>query len=68
MSKEPQPQRIIISVTSGFVDAVYAYPRIEAEVEVLDMDCAKRESPEAEASMRARLTEIQETYSILLGG
>lgn len=68
MSKTPEPGRIIISVNGGFVERVFSTIPFDIEVEVLDMDCAKQESPEATDAMRARQTEIEKSHNTLFGG
>lgn len=49
----------VIVVKGGLVCSVYStYPKNVHEVELLDMDNAKAESPEASDEMEARIDEV----------
>jgi DUF917 family protein len=64
------PVKTIIIVESGSITGVYStVPAHEQEIELLDLDNAGRESPEAKDEMEKRITEISESseyYEIIL--
>lgn len=53
---------ISIIVSGGLVQEVYATLPFEIEVEVLDMDCAERESEEAAAKMNEYIQLLQKNH------
>lgn len=58
MGKIPDPHRITIKVSDGFVQEVYTTLPFNIGVDVLDLDGAGQESPEAIADMNAYLDKV----------
>jgi len=59
MGNVPDPHRVTIKVSGGFVQDVYTTLSFHIEVDILDLDCAGRESPEAVADMNAYLDKVK---------
>ena len=58
----PEMVKTAICVEGGLVHSVYStLPEGEHEIELLDMDNAKAESPEAADEMEARLAELSKS-------
>lgn len=60
MSKIPEPPRITITVSRGFVEEVYTTLPIHIEVDILDFDGAERESPEEITDMEVYIATIKQ--------
>jgi len=46
MGNVPEPHRVTIKVSGGFVQNIYTALPFNIEVDIIDLDCAGRESPQ----------------------